>query len=321
MLEKAKEELEIYWANLCILNRMEAEKMEKAAKKWESDNSYAPKMVYLGDTEEVKMYEKMDMDMAKGKLGFDLLISSRFDLFCSNKYLQSHKDELYPLGDLFPVREEVRNSGVVDPSGLFHPLVILPHFTVVNTKLVEKKNIPGSLEDLLDPSLAGKVFLGATELPSAKSILFAMWYKFGKKGLETCVRNWRQKSAPSAARHGLVKDEIPIALLPGIFAGPGPDDKLIAVRPKEGAPVLPSYAAVRKSDKSEAIVDFITNSVARPEFVEFYRDQALAFPSDPSIEPPELLGGEGSMFFPDWDWVMEQDMEYFDYACERVPFG
>ena len=160
MLETPKEKLEIYWANLCILNRMEAEKMEKAAKKWEPDKSYVPNMVYLGDTEEVKMYEKMDMDMAKGKLGFDLLISSRFDLFCSKKYLQSYKEELYPIGALFPIREEVRNSGVIDPAGLFHPLVILPHFIVVNTNLVDKKNVPKGLEDLLDPYWAEKVFLG-----------------------------------------------------------------------------------------------------------------------------------------------------------------
>lgn len=321
MLGTVKNELRVYWANLCILNRMEKEKMEADARIWKDSHSLSPQFIYLGDTEEVKMYEKMDEDMAKGELGFDLLVSSRFDLFCSRKYLQSHTDKLFPLSECFSIREEVRNSGAVDSAGLFHPLVILPHYIVANTKLLSESEIPRSLEDLLDPYWAGKIFLGATELPSAKSVLFGMWFKFGKEGLETCIKNWRQKSAPSAARHGLVKDELPIALLPGIFAGPGPGDKLLAIHPLEGAPVLPSYTAIRNSEKAEAVVNFLANSAASLKFIEFYRDQALAFPSDPSVAPPEPLASGGKMFFPDWDWILEQDMEYFSEACERVSFG
>ena len=321
MLGAVKEYMQVYWANLCILNRMEREKMEAAARIWEEAHPLIPQITYLGDTEEVKMYEKMDEDMASGKLGFDLLVSSRFDLFCSRKYLQSHIDQLFPIGDRFPIREEVYNSGAVDPSGLFYPLVLLPHFIVVNTKLLGGNEIPKSLEDLLDPRWAGNIFIGATDLPSAKSVLLAMWYKFGKEGLETCVKNWCQKSAPSAARHGLVKDELPIALLPGIFAGPGPEDKLLAIRPMEGATVLTSFAAVRRSEKAEEVVDFIANSVAKLEFIEFYRDQALAFPSDPFVIPPEPQASGEKMFFPDWDWILDQDMEYFAEACGRVPFG
>ncbi|MBI9109564.1 MAG: hypothetical protein JEZ04_22670, partial [Spirochaetales bacterium] len=54
MLNKS---MKIYWANLCILNRMEAEKMEEAADIWSKGRNMTPEMIYLGDTEEIGMYE------------------------------------------------------------------------------------------------------------------------------------------------------------------------------------------------------------------------------------------------------------------------
>ncbi|MBI9109560.1 MAG: hypothetical protein JEZ04_22650, partial [Spirochaetales bacterium] len=57
MLEKTVKSMKIYWANLCILNRMEAEKMEEAADIWSKGRNMTPEMIYLGDTEEIGMYE------------------------------------------------------------------------------------------------------------------------------------------------------------------------------------------------------------------------------------------------------------------------
>ena len=48
-------DMKIYWANLCILNRMESEKMEEAAAAWSPGRKVHPRMIYLGDTEEVQM--------------------------------------------------------------------------------------------------------------------------------------------------------------------------------------------------------------------------------------------------------------------------
>jgi ABC-type Fe3+ transport system substrate-binding protein len=209
----------------------------------------------------------------------------------------------------------------MDPAGLFHPLVVLPHFIIANTKLLDGSSLPESFAELLEPKWEGKVFLGAAELPSAKSVLFSMWYLFGDEGLEICVKNWRQKSAPSAARHGLVKDEFPIAFFPGIFGGPGPDDKLVRIQPREGASVLPSYAAVKRSTIEKETLEFLKASALHKEFIEFYRTQALAYPADPAVDLPENLSPEEKMFFPEWEWILSRDMEYFTEACRRVPWG
>ena len=311
----------VYWANLCVLNRMERDKMDSSAEVWGKEKKLFPEMLYLGDTEEVQMYEQMETDIARGKLGFDCIVSSRFDLFCSPKYLQSFTDDLLPIADEFPIRDEVAASGVLDPLGLFYPLVVLPHFIVCNMDLIGTGEKPVSLADLLDPFWEGRVYMGSTELPSAKSFLFAMWYKFGNDGLETCVRNWRQLSAPSACRHGLMKDRFPVGLLPGIFTNPGPGEKLLPVWPAEGAPVLPSYTAVQKSKHDQDIIEFLRVSAASDEFVRFYTEKGLAYPSHPAVEPPEEYGGNTGFFFPAWEWILEQDMEYFEDACSRVPSG
>ena len=306
--------MNIYWANLCILNRLEADEMEKKAEKWSTGHSVKPEMLYLGDTEEIQMYEKMESDIKSGRLGFDLIVSSRFDIFCSRKYLLGFKEDLAPLGKYFELTKDALS--VRDPDGLFHPLVILPHYMLVNTDLVNKGDIPSSLEELLDPAWDGKVYIGSTELPSGKSVLFTVWYLYGREGLENAVKYWRHKSAPSAARFGSVKGECPVSILPGVFTGPGPVDNLKAICPSEGAPVLPSYAAVRRSEIEKEAIDFLKKSAASGDFIDMYQNRAFAVPSDPEIkvlyEKPE------KMIFPPWDWILEQDMDYFDDMCMRM---
>jgi ABC-type Fe3+ transport system substrate-binding protein len=300
---------------------MERDMMENAAEVWGKEKLLFPEMVYLGDTEEVQMYEQLESDIARGSLGFGCIVSSRFDLFCSPKYLQSFTEDLLPIAGEFPIRNEVAASGVLDPLGLFYPLVVLPHFIVCNSNLLKPNTMPRNLADLLDPCWEGKIYMGSTELPSAKSFLFAMWYKFGNDGLETCVRNWRQLSAPSACRHGLMKDRFPVGLLPGIFTNPGPGDKLLPIWPSEGAPVLPSYAAVKRSEYEQDILEFLRISAASNEFLRFYTEKGLAYPSNPAVNPPEELEDRTDFFFPAWEWIVEQDMEYFEDACKRVPPG
>jgi ABC-type Fe3+ transport system substrate-binding protein len=320
MFNVKTKELNIYWANLCILNRMEKERMKVFIKDYQADNKPSPNVIYLGNTDEVHIYEQMDKDLESGDIKFDIMISNRFDLFCFRKYLDKYKDKLYPISGIFPVRDQIKECGVMDPFGFFYPLIVLPHLIVCNLKLIDAKDVPGSLEELLEPKWAGKVFIGSTELASARSVLFAIWYKFGSKGLETCVRNWRQKSAPSAVRHGLVKKECPIGILPSIFTGPGPGDILTAVFPKEGVPVLPSYCAVKKTDYSDEAVNFLSKSAASIDFIAFYKDNGFAYPATPEVDLPDMFTAETKIFFPDWDWALKQDIEYFYDACSRVPF-
>ena len=313
MMEKS-----VYWANLCILNRKEAELMETAADSWQRESGASFGMSYLGDTEDIKMHEKMEKDIAAGDLAFHLLVSSRFDIFCSERYLLGRKDRLRPIGNGFPVREEVASSGVQDPFGLYHPLVVLPHFMVCNTQVLGDTPPPGSLEELLDDKWKGKVAVGNTDLPSGQAVLFAIRYLFGKKGLEACIRNWRQKSAPSAVRHGLLKGEFAVGLLPGIFSGPGPRDELKVIRPKEGLPVLPSYAAVKDEEGWEDTVEFLRASAASEEFLRFYRDMAHGIASNPSVPLPAISREDDRLIFPDWKWILEQDVEEFKKHVGRM---
>ena len=87
MFNVKTKELNIYWANLCILNRMEKERMKVFIKDYQADNKPSPNVIYLGNTDEVHIYEQMDKDLEAGDIKFDIMISNRFDLFCFRKYL------------------------------------------------------------------------------------------------------------------------------------------------------------------------------------------------------------------------------------------
>ena len=315
--------LDIYWANLCILNRIEGEKMETAAGLWQRETGDTEiRMVYLGDTERIGIYEKLDTDIREtDKPDFDAIISTRLDIFCSDKYLQSYTDELMPINKHFKLRPEIEELGVADEEGLFLPLVVLPHFIIVNTEVLGNQSPPESLKDLLEPEWEGKVYIGSADLPSARSVLLAICYLYGREGLDKAVKYWRQKSAPSAARHGLIKDEFPIAILPGVFSGPGPKNKLMKIVPADGAPVLPSFAAVQKGESAEATLDFLKKSAVTNEFIEFYKNQATAYPALASGPDPAEADQNLKMVYPSWQWLKEQDIEEFIGICAETPMG
>ncbi|MDC7127408.1 MAG: ABC transporter substrate-binding protein [Spirochaetales bacterium] len=319
---KNRDEINIYWANLCILNRMEGEKMTAYAQKWAKpkEEFFSPIIHLLGETAEVDIYQKLENDIKSGALGFDAIVSTRLDLFYSSNYLQSFKNDFLPLKNRFKLRPEIEALGVMDPAGLFLPVVVLPHFIIVNTKILNT-DAPRSLEDLLKPEWAGRVLVGPPELPSAKSILLAVWYLFGDRGLETAVQNWRKKSAPSAARHSVVKDEAPIAILPGIFGGAGPDDRIKKIIPLEGSPVLPSFASVKHSENEDAVIDFLKYSALSTDFIDFYRSQAFAYPAFQDVSLPENIDSGLRMIFPSWDWINKQDFQYFEKVISALKFS
>lgn len=309
----------LYWANVCILIRKEREEIEAAAAKWSAEKGTSYEMVFLGDTEDIRIHERLRAELDNGLLGFDALVSTRFDVFCSRGYLLGARDGLFPIGHSFPIRPEVRRVGVEDPWGLYFPLAILPHFIVRNAEVFPGTPSPRSLSDLLDPFWAGHVVVGNTEMPSGMAVLFSMWYLFGDAGLETCAKNWRQKSAPSGARHGLLKGEYAVAILPGVFSGPGPSGGIDAIKPSEGSPVLPSYAAVKAGPGQDDAAAFLGAALVDGPMGRSYRELAFAVVSNPTVPLPDVVEPEDKFLFPDWDWIQKQDMEYFKATIKRLP--
>ncbi len=291
--------------------------MEEATTEWTRETGTGVRMCYLGDTEDVQIHEQVERDIDSGALRFGVLVSTRFDLFCSRKYLLGNRDDLQPCGGVLPVRDEITSVGVADPFGLFHPLVVLPHYIVWNSEVLGDRRSSLSLEELLDPYWAGRVVVGNTDLPSGQSVLFTMWFLFGEERLETCVRNWRQKSAPSAVRHGLLKSELPIGLLPAVFAGPGPSGQLSTIKPDEGLPLLPSFVAAGIG--ADDPVSFVSRSVGASPFMKFYRDMAHAIVADPTVPLPATADANDTLLFPDWAWIVERDMDHFRDTVRRVP--
>jgi hypothetical protein len=59
--------------------------------------------------------------------------------------------------------------------------------------------------------------------------------------------------------------------------------------------------------KSGEAVSILKDSVLSEDFISFYRDNALAYPSDPSVAVPEIFSENTSLLFPDWDWILSHD--------------
>ena len=312
------QELKLYWANVCLLIRMERQHLDDKAEEWTKNSGHPIDINYLGDTAEVPLREKLTEEAAGGKFEADAVVSTRFDLFCSKNFLAGIPEEFAPLGDDLPLRKSFLNSGICHPQGIFHPVLAVPHLIICNTEKTGPGGHPESLKDLLDTGWESQIVIGDPALPSGRCFLFAMWYLFGDEGLEKIVENVVAKSAPSAARFSIMKDEFKLAILPEIFAGPTQKDNLKRIIPLEGIIALPSYLAIKKRAK-ERLLPFLKEAVYTDYFQEQYVRQGALIPNHETLPPPENLSGlEEKMFFPKWSWIERRDMNYFDQQCNRV---
>ena len=312
-----EQEKHVYWANICLLGRMEKEYLNQKAESWQQDNQQDIQFSFLGNTEEVVIYDRLAADIEDGHIKADAIVSTRFDLFCWDKYLKNHQDQFRSLSQDLPLADTLKRAGYQHPTGVFHPVLALPHLIMCNTHLVEPEETPDSFSDLLDDKWASQIVIGDPALPSGKFFLFTMWYLFGNQGLEKIVQNTICKTAPPAARFSVMKDEYKLAILPEIFTGPTPEDNLKRIVPQEGVFGLPSFLAVKQS--AEDLLPFLKHALFSDDIQQQYVNQGQVIPNSDTVSPPAAFADQSTLVkFPDWSWIESQDIDYFDYQCGQV---
>lgn len=304
-----------YWNNVCLLSTWEQKYISDFLKKCEKENNII--FEYYGLGRKMPLSEKIVEELSQGTVKADLIVSTDLDIFQDRSLLTSVNYSLSHNKNLLPVRKEIQTSNIIDRSGYFAPFIIIPLVFVINTNLIPKEKIPNSFEQLLEPYYKNKIAFGGIHNSAGKSLLKSVWYLFGREKAEQFAKNSIITSMPAAAFQKVMAGEVPIAVVPTIFAMRAGIRNIEAVWPKEGAVAIPSYTTVR-NDANNSYVKWISENILGKSHQELLKSKGAVIPCHPDVELPNLAKENNcTLLYPDWNFLHDFDNKYFYSLCEQ----
>lgn len=318
MTATKNDNLEIYWSNVCILKKMEKEKLSDWANQWQAQKGLDVKVNFFGLGEEMYINEKIASELQKGDLAANIVVSTDVNIFQNKELLLGQLDQFQTLKEQLPLRDELAQKEIAHPCGCFQPCAVALIIMIYNNKLVKETEKPASWADTLKPEWQGKIVFGGAELPAGQGFLRGMWYLHGDKGLEQCVKNYRVVTSPAAVLQAVSKGEFAAGVVPLAFTGRKGLENVTEIWPQEGALAVPSYVAIRK-DAPKGAIDFVKETLFSEEIQELYSKNAFLIPAVPGVFPPDIvMENDFKIVYPKWSWIQQTDMAKLDEMVKKL---
>lgn len=259
---------------------------------------------------------KEDLDRGAGLEGLpDVFLSAGFDLFFHNSRLTQLLDRGAvgnPLAgqELDPGNEETRRAGILDTRGRYGVIGVVPAVFMVNTELLDGRDVPRSWEDVLSPEFADSVSLPVGDFDLFNGLLLNIYKLYGDSGLQALGRNMQSSMHPAQ----MVKSPPAVTILPYFFTRTiQPGSPVQAVWPREGAIVTPIFMLGTLGDPGvKGICEFLADRTVGE--ILSHRGR---FPSTHSGVDNRLESGDRFLWL-GWDYLYSQDVGALTRHAEGV---
>ncbi|MGV8146542.1 MAG: ABC transporter substrate-binding protein [Alkaliphilus sp.] len=221
----------LLWNNICLLSRFEEEYIETL-------NLTIFDVNYYGMGRETDLFDYFKADNKE----WDIVVSTNTDVFQNKTLLYSQRDTLVSFyeKDFYPRL----NAPNLYSEPQFLPFIVIPLVIVINTGKTHLR--PTSLKDLCSEEYRGQVTFGGIQNSAGRSLIKAVWSLYGKSLAKELLINSIIGSMPAASFKKVMDGDVPIAVVPTIFAARSGLNNVITVIPSEGAVAIPSFIAVKK---------------------------------------------------------------------------
>ncbi|MCL2722366.1 MAG: ABC transporter substrate-binding protein [Treponema sp.] len=303
----------VYWNNITLLRRAEETYINEYLL-----NTNKIQMEYFGLGMPRKIRNQVVEDMAKyNEPNADVIVSTDFDIFQDKRILFDKLDLFYDLAKEFDIRKEIKDSGVMYPTGQIIVAHLLPLVICVNEEIIGDINHPDSLKDLCKDEYKGKIVLGSNDIAAGRTVVMNIWNLYGEDYAMKFLDNVMFVPIPSMAyNYCVIKKEIPICILPLILA----TKELKTIFPSDGCPPVPTYVCVKKNTPSVAI-DFLKKTLFGFEMQQFYSERGLIIPSRNDVSINSALFENNSLcriVFPNYDFRENFDMVKFSTIMDTL---
>lgn len=285
--------MKIYWNNICLISRFEKQYIEQQLEKHQLTEY---EFEYFGLGKETEMFERIIHDLKHDQLP-DILISTDYTTFRHQAGLLG-KEALFESYDVIEREEGFVN--IVKSTYLF-PILYIPLVFVVNESGVSK--IPQSFKELItDETLKGQISFGGLANGAGKTLIDSVESLYGEAAADDLIANSIMTNMPIGAFQNVMNGQAKVAIVPTIFAMRQGQNNLIYVWPQEGAPVIPSFVAVKKgSDRRQ--VARLFEKVINAEFIQKISEQAGIIPCMRDTTTVSLFEKhQHALLYPDWEY-------------------
>jgi ABC-type Fe3+ transport system substrate-binding protein len=256
----------------------------------------------------------------------DVFLSAGFDLFFDQHLIGKFKKQGvfkdFMQHESYNTDFNNENIQLKDPDSEYSMVGVVPAVFLVNTDVLDGRDMPTSWEDILKPEFEDSVSLPVGDFDLHNAILLNIYKKYGKDGLKKLGRSFMRSLSPAEMVNSHRKRQQPtVTIMPYFFTkmtrGKGP---MQAVWPADGAIISPIFMLTKASKQADVqpIVDFFSSK----EVGEILSHNGR-FPSvHPDVD--NFVDKKNPYMWLGWDYInthsigelIKESMQIFDEASK-----
>ena len=297
-------DLVLYWSNICILKRFENDLIEEAKTELKNyDINLIVRFFGIGHDYHMAEYMRIDSTIP------DVIVSTDLEVFENPIIWNRIEPELEIVNTLYPHKNSL-------PPYLNWSPKLLTYLVIPLVFSYNKMDFFTEREASLNYIVKNNISLayGGINNSGAKCIIKLVQDKYGEKVARNFIKNSTITNMPIEAFHKTRTLEVPVSLVPAIYALRADNENLFIEYPKDGAAALPSYIAVKKGALpiAKPLLDFLMNK----KILNVYVNSGILYSPIEGVEDHSYLKDNNFRFQsvnPNWLWTKEAEQFYNIY--------
>ncbi|MDU4950917.1 MULTISPECIES: ABC transporter substrate-binding protein [Clostridium] len=293
--------VKLYWSNICILHKYEKNYLDNLILSLREKNINL-EVTYFGIGYPCKLNEYLKKTNA---ILPDIMVSTDLEVYEDNNIYSKFSNDLYNLSKYFDIKNEIKSSSIYFDDRLL-PFLVIPLVFSYNSNYT---GVTDSIKNLIDTDT--KTAIGGINNSGAKSIVKAIWSKYGKDSVRRFLSNSTILDMPIQSFNDIKNGSNRVAITPSIYAKRANNKDLFMSYPNDGAIALPSYIAANKSLDEDTMLEVLNSLISEDFCNSFVKSASLLSCISNTIDDGLVKQNQYKFLYPSKEWLNTVTPEEF----------
>lgn len=291
----------LYWSNICILHKYEKNYLDNLIMSLK-EKDINLEVTYFGIGYPYKLNEYLKKPDA---LIPDIIVSTDLEVYEDKNIYSKFSSNLYPLSKYFNIKSEIKSSSIYFDERLL-PFLVIP---LVFSYGQNYNGLTDSIKNIIDTDT--KTVIGGINNSGAKSVVKAIWSRYGKEYVERFLSNSTILDMPIQSFNDVKNGSDRLAITPSIYAKRANNKDLFMSYPDDGAIALPSYIAASKSLDEKTMLEVLESLVSKEFCNSFVKSASLLSCICDTIDDSLIKNNQYKFLYPSKEWLDAVTTEEF----------
>ena len=233
------------------------------------------------------------------------MVSTDLEVYEDNNIYSKFSNDLYNLSKYFDIKNEIKSSSIYFDDRLL-PFLVIPLVFSYNSNYT---GVTDSIKNLIDTDT--KTAIGGINNSGAKSIVKAIWSKYGKDSVRRFLSNSTILDMPIQSFNDIKNGSNRVAITPSIYAKRANNKDLFMSYPNDGAIALPSYIAANKSLDEDTMLEVLNSLISEDFCNSFVKSASLLSCISNTIDDGLVKQNQYKFLYPSKEWLNTVTPEEF----------